>query len=162
MTQVPDGFFTYASRLLVTQDVKQLREIVYQLISATRAFVLERKPVTVAAAKEIDYQELADWYQELSLTWRRIRYFCKNKMVEKAYTDSCYLQNELLYVAEEFNLNEMNLLDSFNADDLELLALRSDTLEQEIRHILDAHGIVINEYASLDKFLKANAGGNTT
>ena len=99
---------------------------------------------------------MADWYQELSLTWRRIRYFCKNGMVEKAYTDACYLQNELLYVAEEFGLEEMNLLDSFNADDLELLVLRADALEQEIRRTLDEHGIVINEYASLEAFLEAN------
>ena len=159
MTQVPDGFFTYAGKFLVTQDVEELREIVYCLINATRAFVLERKPATAKGPKEIDYADLADWYQELSLTWRRIRYFCKNGMVEKAYTDACYLQNELLYVAEEFDVEEMNLLDSFNADDLELLVLRADALEQEIRKILDEHGIVINEYASLDEFLEANAGG---
>ncbi|MBR5799234.1 MAG: hypothetical protein IKY23_04140 [Lachnospiraceae bacterium] len=156
MTQVPDGFFTYASRLLITQDVNELRQIVYQLISTTRAFVLERKPETITGPKELDYQELADWYQELSLTWRRIRYFCQNKMVEKAYTDSCYLQNELLYIAEEFDLEEMNLLDSFNADDLELLALRSDALEQKIRHILKGKGIVLNEYASLEDFLNTS------
>ncbi len=162
MTLVPDGFFTYASRLLITKDVKELREIVYQLLNATRAFVLDRKPASITESKEPDYHELAEWYQELSLTWRRIRYFCQNKMVEKAYTDSCYLQNELLYIAEEFVLEEMNLLDSFNADDLELLALRSNALEQKIRHILNEHGIVINEYASLDAFLKANTGGNTT
>ncbi len=162
MTLVPDGFFTYASRLLITKDVKELREIVYQLLNATRAFVLDRKPASITESKEPDYHELAEWYQELSLTWRRIRYFCQNKMVEKAYTDSCYLQNELLYIAEEFGLEEMNLLDSFNADDLELLALRSNALEQKIRHILNEHGIVINEYASLDAFLKANTGGNTT
>ena len=156
MTQVPDGFFTYAGKLLITQDVKELREIVYRLISATRAFVLERKPAAAKGPKEIDYADLADWYQELSLTWRRIRYFCNNGMVEKAYTDACYLQNELLYVAEEFGLEEMNLLDSFNADDLELLVLRADALEQEIRRTLDEHGIVINEYASLEAFLEAN------
>ena len=80
-------------------------------------------------------------------------------MVEKAYTDACYLQNELLYVAEEFGLEEMNLLDSFNADDLELLVLRADALEQEIRRTLGEQGIVINEYASLEAFLEANTGG---
>ena len=158
MTQVPDEFFVNAGRLLVTQDVEELREIVYKLIRSTRAFVLERKPIA-AIEKEIDYHELAGWYQELSLTWRRIRYFSKNNMVEKAYTDACYLQNELLYVAEEFGLEEMNLLDSFNPDDLELLVLRSDALEQVIRKTLTEHGIVINEYDSLEAFLAANNGG---
>ena len=145
--------------MLITQNVEELREVVYKLISVTRAFVLERKPAAVENQKEIDYADLADWYQELSLTWRRIRYFCKNGMVEKAYTDACYLQNELLYVAEEFGLEEMDLLDSFKVDDLELLVLRADALEQEIRRTLDEQGIVINEYASLEKFLEANTGG---
>lgn len=160
MTQVPDGFFTYASRLLVTGDVNELQEIICQLLRATRKFILERKPAFTTVPREINYQELADWYQELSLTWRRIRYFCQNQMVEKAYTDSAYLQNELLYISEEFGLEEMNLLDSFCADDLELLALRSNALEQKIRYILNEHGIVINEYASFDDFLTANTGGN--
>jgi hypothetical protein len=34
--------------------------------------------------------------------------------------------------------------------------LRANTLEQEIRKILEEHGIVIKEYASLEAFLEAN------
>ncbi len=162
MKQVPDGFFTYAGKMLTIQNVKELRETVYQLIRTTRAFVLERKPATSSVSKEINYQDLADWYQELSLTWKRIRYFCKNSMVEKAYTDACYLQNELLYVADEFGLEEMNLLDSFNADDLELLVFRSGAIEQEILHTLEVHGIEVNSFASIADFLNSNTIGYET
>lgn len=159
MIYVPDSFFTYARKLLTIQDIPELRKTVHALIRTTRAFVLEHKPITAATAKEINYQDLADWYQELSLTWRRIRYFCREKMVEKAYSDACYLQSELLYVAQEFQIEELNLLDSFVPDDLELLALRSNLLEQAIRQILTQRGIPINEYASLEDFLAANGGG---
>lgn len=158
MKQVPDGFFTYAGKLLTLQDIPTLRETVYKLIRTTRAFILERAPKTPSYSKEINYDDLADWYQELSLTFRRIRYFCKNQMPEKAYTDACYLQNELLYVAEEFHLEEMNLLDSFHIDNLERLALRSDAVEQEVLRTLSVHGIQINSYASIDEFIKADTG----
>lgn len=95
MINVPDNFFRNAGKLLTTGEVSALRTIVHDLISATRDFVLSKKPITPQQRQEPDYQELADWYQELSLTWRRIRFFCKNGMVEKAYIDACYLQSEL-------------------------------------------------------------------
>ncbi len=157
MLYVPDGFFSYARQLLHTQNVSVLRDIVYQLIHTTKRFILERKPKTTSDRKEINYEDLADWYQELSLTWRRIRYFCKHGMVEKAYKDACYLQNELLYVAEEFQTEELNLLDSFIPEDLELLALRSNHLEQIIRQMITEHGIRINEYSTIEEFLAADA-----
>lgn len=161
MVKVPDGFFHYARKLLFTQDVSKLRKIIHALISTTRNFVLEGKPETSVKAKDNDYQELADWYQELSLTWRRIRYFCQNNMVEKAYSDACYLQRELFYVAAEFQMEEMNLLDSFLPDDLELLALRANQLEEIIRKTLAEHQIRLNEYDSLESFLAANGGGES-
>lgn len=162
MLHVPDGFFSNARELLTTGDIKTLREIIHNLLCTTRAFVLERKPVSTSEQKNADFSDLSDWYQELSLTWRRIRHFCTKGMVEKAYTDACYLQNELLYVAEEFQIEELNLLDSFIPEDLELLAFRSNQLEQIIRRIIADHGISINEYNSLEDFLAADHKNSAT
>lgn len=159
MTLIPDGFFAYARQLLTPQDIPCLRETVHSLIRTTRTFVLERKPAATTSVSAPNYQDLADWYQEISLTWRRIRYFCKHNMIEEAYKDACYLQNELLYIAEEFHTEELNLLDSFIPEDLELLALRSTQLEQLIRQMIAEKGIPINEYDSIDAFLAANGGG---
>ena len=153
LQQVPDDFFYYARKLLCTREILPLREVVTSLIATTKIFILEKKPGTPADSNEINYENLADWYQELSLTWRRIRYFCKQGMIEKAYNDACYLQNELLYVAEEFKIPELNLLDSFVPEDLELLSLRSNRLEQIIRDLIKEHGISIKEYDSLSNFL---------
>lgn len=155
MKIVPDGFFANARMLLEAKNADSLKETIYALLKTTRAFILERKPVKSAAkaAANINFQALADWYQELSLTWRRIRYFCKNNMVEKAYVDACYLQEELLYVAQEYKIDELNLLDSFDKDNLSLLADRSNQLEKIIQGILGEHGIKINSYASVEDFL---------
>lgn len=156
LTFVPDSFFDYAHLLLTTSSIPELREIMHNLICNTRNFIQEREPKLCLQAKEIDYQGLADWYQELCLTWRRIRYFCAQNMVEEAYKDACNLQSELLIIAQEFQIDELNLMDSFTANDLSLLDLRSRKLEQTIRSIITEHDIQINEYASLDEFLAAN------
>lgn len=156
LTFVPDSFFNYAHLLLTSSDIHELRRIMHALICTTKDFIQERKPKSGIQEKEIDYQGLANWYQELSLTWRRIRYFCAQGMVEEAYKDACYLQSELLIIAQEFQIDELNLLDSFSADNLSNLDLRSRRLEQTIRQMIAGHNIPINEYASLDEFLAAN------
>ena len=160
MIKVPDNFFHNARKLLATGEVSVLRTIVHNLINATKTFVLAGKPEMPVQEKETDYRALAAWYQELSLTWRRIRFFCKNGMVEKAYKDACYLQNEFFYIAAEFGIEEMNLLDSFVPEDLELLVHRSNQLEGVIRDMLTKHQVTINEYDSLESFFKVRGGGD--
>lgn len=164
MKSVPDGFFANAQKLLETDDVEVLRKTVFALLKATRSFILEHKPEVSPAGDSadgsskkdeliVDYQGLADWYQELSLTWRRLCYFCQNNMVEKAYTDACYLQEEFLYIAQEYKVQEFNLLDSFDKDNLSLLAERANSLEIIIKRILTEHGVKINSYSSVEDFL---------
>lgn len=153
---VPESFFAYARQLPDTSDPGKLRELIHALLRTTRNFVLERKPAETKTACAASYQGLADWYQELSLTWRRIRYFCQNGMVEEAYTDACNLQEELIVIAQEFQIEELNLLDSFHADSLADLNLRCRNVEQTIRRLLLENGIRINEYGSLDDFFAAN------
>ncbi len=157
LESVPDSFFEYGRCLLTCGDVRQIREVTHGLIGTTEKFVLARKPAAVDAAREINYQNLADWYQELSLTWRRIRFFCRVNKVEEAYRDACYLQDELLVAAEEFCLEEFNILDSFDPDALIHLELRCDITEQAIRRIITENGAKINEYTSVAAFLDANA-----
>ena len=145
-----------ASAMLTRLPAAQtLRLQVLSLLKTTRAFILERKSKnpTEKENSKIDFQNLADWYQELSLTWRRLRYFCKNNMVEKAYIDACYLQEEFLYIAQEYKIDELNLLDSFDKENLSLLADRSNQLEKIIQDILVEHGIKINSYSSVKDFL---------
>ena len=165
MKSVPDGFFANARKLLEAQDASILKDTIFALLKTTRSFILERKPVTKATTAtvdksetvtdttQVDYNGLAAWYQELSLTWRRVRYFCQNNMVEKAYTDACYLQEELLYIAQEFKVEELNLLDSFDKDNLSLLADRANKLEKIIQGILADHKVKINSYSSVEDFL---------
>ena len=153
---VPESFFNYAHRLLTVDQPREIKKIVHALILTTKNFVLGHKPAINEARRIVNYENLADWYQELSLTWRRIHYFCQNNMPQEAYRDACYLQDELIVIAQEFQIEELNLLDSFSADSLLRLDLRSQKLEQIIRGILSEHGVKIREYSSMEEFFAAN------
>ena len=155
MKQVPEGFFENAARLMTEKDPETIKEAVSSLLKATREFILERKPAEESRElNEVDYKGFADWYQELSLTWRRIRYYCENDMAEPAYCDALYLQEELLYVAQEYHIEEMNLLDAFDRNDLSKLKERADALEKRILEILAGHNTSVKSYESVEEFLK--------
>ena len=155
MKQVPKGFYENADRLMREKDPDKIREATLLLLKAIREFILEREPARESRVfPEADYRHFADWYQELSLTWRRIRYYCKNGMTELAYCDALYLQEELLYVAQEYHTEELNLLDSFDPEDLSKLAGQADLLEKKILGILAGHQIAVASYGSVEEFLK--------
>ena len=158
MQQVPEGFFANAEKLMKEKDPEEVKKIILDLLKTTREFILDRKPE--GQGKELsnaDYNALANWYQELSLTWRRIRYFADNRMPEEAYCDAGYLQQELLYIAQEFGVKEMNLLDSYDPKDLGKLKACADELERKVLSILGDHKVQVNSYESVDAFLKARS-----
>ena len=158
MQQVPEGFFANAEKLMKEKNPEEIKKVILGLLKTTRAFILARRPDN--AAKELskaDYNGLANWYQELSLTWRRIRYFADKNMAEEAYCDAGYLQQELFYIAQEFGVEEMNLLDSYDPNDLAALKACSDELERNVLDILKDQQTQVNSYESVDAFLKTRS-----
>ena len=150
MREVPEGFFENAEKLIRTNDPEEVKEVILIL--------LKKDPAEdVQELKKESYDELAEWYQELSLTWKRIRYFVKNNMAEEAYCDAGYLQQELLYIAQEFGVEEMNLMDYYDIDDLSKLRERADELEKKVIDILADHKTEAASYASVDEFLSARS-----
>ncbi len=158
MKQVPEGFFENAEKLMREKNPEEIKKVILELLKTTRKFILDRNPGN--QAKELsnaDFGALASWYRELSLTWRRIRYFADNNMAEEAYCDAGYLQQELFYIAQEFGVEEMNLLDSYDPDDLGRLKACADELERKLLSILRDHQTPVNSYESVDAFLKARS-----
>ncbi len=158
MKQVPEGFYENAEKLMKEKDPDKVKGVILDLLKTTRKFILDRNPDTqVKELSNADYYGLASWYQELCLTWRRIRYFADNNMAEEAYCDAGYLQQELFYIAQEFGIEEMNLLDSYDPDDLSRLKECADELERKVLSILGNHQVPVNSYESVDAFLKARS-----
>ena len=167
LAELPDGFFLLGKRLLKENHVGSIRETARQLIETTAEFLKEKKEAAApafAAEKEAsapDFSAFASWYQELSLTFRRIRFFCGKGMAEQAFCDAANLQSELMEVSEKYGIPEYSLLDAFEPENLLHLKLRADRIESEIRDILNAHGIRINEYDSLQTFFDAKSAAGS-
>ncbi len=164
LAEYPNRFFLLGRRLLKENEAGAVRETARELIETTVEFLEEKKTaIPVFAAEEDtaaapDFAAFASWYQELSLTFRRIRHFSGKGMAEQAFCDAAYLQSELLFVAKTYGTAEYSLLDAFEPENLLHLKRRTDRIESEIRDILADHGISINEYDSLQAFCDAKAG----
>jgi hypothetical protein len=104
-----------------------------------------------------DFQNLADWYQELCYTWRRIYYWCDQGDAVKVYVWGCLLQHELDIEKEEFGLKEMDLLGKYSAEDLPGFRRRAEELQKYIVEEINNHGVVLDEYDSIDDFLAQNS-----
>lgn len=156
MNEVPADFITLYEKVIYAKDVEGIKQLCYEIIKTTREFLKEKKEKVVRKIPDVDFKKLADWYQELCYTWRRIYMDCEKKDVVRAFMWGCMLQYELDVVKEEFDLKEFDLLSVYRADDLMPLYNRAKELEKRIVTTIEDHGIVIDAYDNLEQFLAKN------
>jgi hypothetical protein len=152
LKEIPQDFIQYYKSIIYAESVDELKSLCHQMILAARIFMNNRKPKNENDAHKTDFHDLADWYQELCYTWRRIYYCCDQRDSEKAFVWGCYLQHELDIVKEEFNLKEMDLCGKYSAKNLLDFRKRAEELEKYIVSEIDIHSAVLNEYNSIDDF----------
>ena len=58
---------------------------------------------------------------------------------------------------EEHGLEELDLLSSFSADDMTAYHKRAEALEKQIVSTIEEHGVKIDMYDSIERFLEKNA-----
>jgi hypothetical protein len=159
MKEVPENFIPYIEEIVKAKSVEELKKLSHEIIRTSREFLTahkQSKPAE-AEAKTPDYKELAGWYEEGSLIWRRIYYHCDTQNYERAFPDAISLQHELNIIKEEFGLQEMDLLGSFDATNLSAFRQRAQELEQYIISEIENHGVILNKYDTLEQFLAKNS-----
>ncbi|MCL2425734.1 MAG: hypothetical protein FWD05_05300, partial [Oscillospiraceae bacterium] len=149
---LPDRFAEYYQTIMSASTASELKAVSHLLITSTRQFISQYKPKNTSG-KSPNYSWLADWYQELRTTWNRIYYYCETKNADATFVDACNLQNELSIIAEEFGLDEMDLLGCYDIHNLEQLAQRAEELERTIISTIEKQGIKIKRYDTLEDFL---------
>lgn len=156
MKEVPENFITFFEAIVQAGTVEELKKFSHEIIRTTREFLAGHKPLMPEKAETPDFENLADWYEEESLTWRRIYYHCDTQNYQRAFPDAIALQSELNIMKEEFGLKEMDLLGSFDAKDLSTFKQRALELEQYIISEIANHGVALNKYDTLEQFLAKN------
>lgn len=153
--ELPDRFVEYYQNILTAHTAEELKSLAHLLIASTRNFISQHKPQNSEKTSAPDYNRLAEWYQELCTWWNRLYYFCSVNDADSAFRESCQLQSELDIVAEEFTLEEMDLLSCFDAQNLEPLAQRASEFEKLIISEIESRGINLRSYDTLEEFMAA-------
>lgn len=153
MKEIPDNFIAYFDAIVKAKRLQELKDLSYGIISTTRKFIAAHKQTRIENTKTPDFEYLADWYEEGSLTWRRIYYHCDTQNYARAFPDAINLQHELNIIKEEFGLREMDLLGSFDTENLNAFKERAHQLEEYIISEIENHGVVLNKYDTLEQFL---------
>lgn len=158
MESIPNDFVSHYESIVKAGSINELKKLCYEMIYNTRQFLSAKKGKSENGSYNRNFKELANWYQELCYTWRRVYHWCDEKDVIRAFMWGCSLQYELDVVKEEFGLNELDLLGSFNADDMCAYRKQAEALEKQIVSVIEDHGVKLDAYASVEDFLAKNTG----
>lgn len=149
MARVPNGFADKYLEVIRTSDDLHRKQLCHQLIAMTGHFLSQESSENC----EHNFQDLADWYAELSYTWLRIRHYAQQNDAIKVHMWGIMLQNELNEVCGDFGLEKMELMSEFSYADLSRFVARANNLENQMRSIITSHGGNIREYRTSEDFL---------
>lgn len=154
MEDVPEGFAGLYRKILFERSEEQQKKGCYELIRLVGEYLTGKKAAgNDNTPREHHYQDLADWYGELSYTWLRIRHYTQIKDPVKVYMWGIYLQSELNQVCEDFGLEEIELMKYYDAENPGVMAAQADKAEQLIRKVIENGGGRIREFADEKEFL---------
>lgn len=154
MKNVPEGFDELYTKVIYEKDEAVQKKLCYELICLVQDY-LNKNGLGKELKKpcEKNYQDLADWYGELSYTWLRIRHYAEAKDAVKVYMWGIFLQSELNQVCEDFGIEKMELMKYYDADNLGAFAERANKVEKLMRNEIVNGGGKIREYADQKEFL---------
>lgn len=151
LPNIPASFLKNYEEILRAKDSETIFKAVHSLIEETREFFEQFMPEK--NLKGYNYDELAGWYEEARYTFRRIAYACKNNKYVECFNLGYYLQVEFDILTEEAGLDNMDLLGSYDANDLSAFRKRANEIEEYILSEIKKHGAVLRKYDNLDEFL---------
>lgn len=152
--KVPKVFFELYLDVIQENDEIKQKEKCHKAIQIVQEYLEEMYPNNTL--KEHNYQDLADWYAELSYTWLRLRHYAADNDYVKVFMWGICLQNELNNVCEDFGLEKPELMECYDYKNLDVFINRANDLEKWIRNKITAGGGIIKEYNSKEDFLNEN------
>jgi len=155
MEKVPQGFIKLYTEIVSEPLPDMQKRLCYELIEMTKDFIDAQHKNAVPQSPP-DFTELASWYQELCYTWRRVYYWCDENDPVNAYIWCCNLQTEVDEWGAKFGIEDIDIFSSFNADDLAGFRKRAAEVEQHFRQAIEKNGVKIDEYKTVEDFLKVN------
>ncbi len=153
MENVPEGFEALYRRIIAEKEEEMQKRKCHELITLVQRFLTDGTKQEENKPCERNYQDLADWYGELSYTWLRIRHYAQEGDSLKVYMWGIYLQSELNDVCRDFGIEKIELMKYYDTENLQVIAERAKETEQRIRAVIVDGGGKIREYADEEAFL---------
>lgn len=150
----PSLFKEICKDIVCENDINKIKTLSFNLMDTTRNFFMENRKILCSDERNYNYEDLAGWYYESRYTFRRIEYYCSVKDYMSAYELGCYMQIEFDAIQGEFGLKRMDLLGSFEWDNLCEFANQSKKLEEYIVNVLKEQNIKLKVYTNLEEFLE--------
>ena len=156
MKDIPEHLIQFQEEIINAGTIDEIKQLCHGLISSVRHYFTGKKGKPEKRWVDQNYTDLAGWYQELSYAWREVYHWCDSGDTVNAFMRGCFLQSELDIVAEEFGLDEFDLLGSFSSGDLTAYRKQAERLEKEIISVIEKNGVSIESYNTVKDFLSAN------
>ncbi|MHB1457785.1 MAG: hypothetical protein ACYC0V_12825 [Armatimonadota bacterium] len=156
MNDIPVRFVDLYEQIIYTKMIDEQKRLCHDIISVMKKFLDDHNTDAVPAVVNPDAAGLAAWYQELSYTWRRVYHWCNADSPINAYLWCCLLQNEVNRVGAENGIDDLDILSYFDADNLSAFRKRAEYMEQKIIDFIEANGVTIDSYPSVEAFLEKN------
>ena len=156
MKDIPEHLIRLQEDIVKAGTTAEIKHLCHELILTARRYFAGKRGEPEKRRIDQDYTDLAGWYQELSYAWREIYHWCDRGDPINAFMRGSFLQSELDIVAEEFGLEELDLLGSFSSGDLAAYRRQAESLEKEIISIIEKNGVSIESYDTVKDFLSTN------
>ena len=157
MEYIPKNFIELYKKIVRTKDVEELKILSHDMIATTRDFFKVKNKWVQNESATPDFKELAAGIRSVAYYFRRLYYYCNNNMPESAFHQSFGLQPDLDYLMSDFKISNLDLLSSFDADNLAGYAAHVKTIEQKIISAIEENGVTIESYPSVEDFLQKNS-----
>ena len=152
LARLPQGYLELQEKLPLATDGGTLLALCREMILKVRAFLKAMLP----QGAEPSAKYPAGWYEEMTYTWRRIRYFCKLGDAANAFSWGAYLQADMEVLDGIVTEEERNILGQFDAGNLTHFAQVCENTRILVRERLLARGENLREYDTLEDFLREN------
>jgi len=151
MKKLPKDFVKLYRDIVTEPCPDAQKRLCYTLIKNTKEFFGSSEP-----NESTDFSELANWYQELCYTWRRVYHWCDSGDNVNAYIWACMLQNEVDEWGTKFGISDIDILGHYNPCDLASFALQAEKVEQHFVQAIKESGVKLDDYKTIDEFLATN------
>lgn len=154
---VPEGYTDDYRRITRAVTIGDCCSLAHDMIAKVRSFFSEIRmkyeSSDITQDQDYNYEDMAAWYEEGTYSFRRLySYTCRGdaaRTLQWGYS----LQAELDFAQKAYGLKQMDILDTYDPDNLIALNRRGHEVQEYLYQTLRSHNVRIREYSSLEEFL---------